>query len=443
MPATTGVIILNLAKDKSEDSWAATRRCSRSPPSRGSSTARAASKIYLTNSPQKWTGVLNPPNVDQFALDDGLVPVTHTTPTLDNTKRFPVLSYLAANYGSFLNGKIMYPSLSQTVNDSAVMAAVTAAAQENAIPLSSTIEAYLAGEGAPTRRSTTPARSRASWMPSTGRRRTTCRRTPPASSWQSTASGTGVVAPSSCRCRSTTSWRARHSSTVWMRNIPAQRTAISSLLNTTNYPAGTPVLGRSTESCRSSTRSRTAGTSSSSSTGRTTPCTAPSSSEPSQITAPTAPTAAPIVSNGAYVAFYITDGDNVSIAHYNHHNWWRNSPDKGEVPIGWSLPPILLDIYPKKMQWFSSHNYSNAYEIVANYERRHGTEHRRRRGRVHLGLPVLPRQLERAVPLGELLRHVRCGQRRRHGPRSRLRDSWVPGCAERQLGDLDLGERHP
>ncbi len=66
------------------------------------------------------------------------------------------------------------------------------------------------------------------------------------------------------------------------------------------------------------------------------------------------------------MAFYVTDGDNVSIAHYNHHNWWRNSPDKGEVPIGWSLPPILLDIYPKKMQWFSSHNYSNAYEIIGN-----------------------------------------------------------------------------
>ncbi len=60
MPATTGVIILNLVKDKSEDSWAATEALLAITTIQGIVNRTSGTKIYLTNSPQKWTGVLNP-----------------------------------------------------------------------------------------------------------------------------------------------------------------------------------------------------------------------------------------------------------------------------------------------------------------------------------------------------------------------------------------------
>ncbi|PZF80042.1 carbohydrate-binding protein [Jiangella anatolica] len=367
MPPATSVVVLDLSKDKSEHSWETTEALLAITTIQGIVNRTSSTKIYLVNAPQKWTGVWNPAPTDQWALDDGLVPVPKTYPVLDQTKRFPVLSYLAQNYGSFLDGKILYPSLSTSVNDSAVMAAITAAAQEDAIPLSSAIESYLAAEGrtypqiADTRGFTSEVAA-FDWARANYLQADTTRSFVAKHGFKYWGGGPALVPMSF-------DYFVASKAFIYSldANVPAERAAVGNLLNTTNYPAGTPVLGEINGELSELHEISDRGYLFIFLDGANYSVHSSFASDPAAITAPAAPVASPVAGNGAYVAFYVTDGDNVSISAYNHHNHWRNSPDKGEVPIGWSLPPILLDLYPKKLQWFSANNYGNAYEIVANY----------------------------------------------------------------------------
>jgi hypothetical protein len=55
-----------------------------------------------------------------------------------------------------------------------------------------------------------------------------------------------------------------------------------------------------------------------------------------------------------YVTFVVTDGDNaqwlLTTLPYDK-NWWA-SPLRGTVPLGWGIPPTLLDLAPSAMRWY-------------------------------------------------------------------------------------------
>src|SRR5665647_841359 len=367
MPETTSVVVLDLTQDKSEQSWETDEALLAITTIQGIVNRTSSEKIYLVNAPQNWCGTWNPAPTDQWALDDGLVPVPMTSPALDTSKRFPVLSYLTQTYGSYLNGKVTYPSLSRTVNDSAVMAAITAAAQEDAIPLSPAMETYLEAEGttyaqvADTRGFTSDIEA-FDWALANYFQPDTTRAFVAKFGFRYWGGKPGNVPMSFDYYVASKAFIFSLDS-----ELPAERADVSRLLNTDNYPAGTPVLGQINGEGAEIQEIQENGYFSIFVDGANYSVHSSFPSDPTAITPPKAATASPIEDNGAYVSFYVTDGDNLSISEYNHHDHWKNSPARGTVPIGWSLPPILLDIYPQKLQWLSANNYDDAYEIVANY----------------------------------------------------------------------------
>jgi hypothetical protein len=52
--------------------------------------------------------------------------------------------------------------------------------------------------------------------------------------------------------------------------------------------------------------------------------------------------------NAHYVTFVFTDGDNVQWFHnaFLQHTQWWGSPVRGQIPLGWGLPPTLRDLSP-------------------------------------------------------------------------------------------------
>ena len=68
---------------------------------------------------------------------------------------------------------------------------------------------------------------------------------------------------------------------------------------------------------------------------------------------PPAAPPAPALENRAYVAVFISDGDNVQ---YNQHEmrrvWDRSAPDRGRVPLTWTVSPALVDLGPGLLQYY-------------------------------------------------------------------------------------------
>ncbi|MCL2489692.1 MAG: hypothetical protein FWF36_03045, partial [Propionibacteriaceae bacterium] len=364
---TTSVVVLDLTKDKSVQNWQTTEDLLAISTIQGIVNRTSSQKIYLVNSPQKWMGTYNPPDVDQMALDNGLVPVPQTTPTLNTSLQYPVLTYLVSHYASYIKGEVKYPSLSSTVNDSAVMAAVTACAQLDAIPVSAGIESYLAASGYTyqTLADTTSFTSEVQafqWAYTNYFQADTTR---------SFAAKAGFTYWDATPGQFPTSFDYYVANKAFIysldANDPAQLAAIPQLLNSNNYPPGAPVLGEVNGEGVEISEIQNCGYYFTFMDGANISVHSSFPSDPTAIKTPNAPTASPITSNGVYVSFYVTDGDNMSISTYDHENYWRNSPDRGQVAMGWSLPPIVEDLFPNELKWLSNNNYDDAYELVADY----------------------------------------------------------------------------
>lgn len=65
----------------------------------------------------------------------------------------------------------------------------------------------------------------------------------------------------------------------------------------------------------------------------------------------------PTETNVHYVAFLVTDGDNVQWALGDFPDYF-NHPARGSFSMGWALPPSLADLAPSALQWFFA-NASN------------------------------------------------------------------------------------
>ena len=59
----------------------------------------------------------------------------------------------------------------------------------------------------------------------------------------------------------------------------------------------------------------------------------------------------PALQNKIYVAFILSDGDNLQYVEHLMRKLWNN-PDRGTVPIGWTLSPAMLDAMPGALNFY-------------------------------------------------------------------------------------------
>ncbi|WP_202621796.1 T9SS type A sorting domain-containing protein [Pontibacter russatus] len=66
----------------------------------------------------------------------------------------------------------------------------------------------------------------------------------------------------------------------------------------------------------------------------------------------------PALQNKIYVAFILSDGDNLQYVEHLMRKLWNN-PDRGAVPIGWTLSPAMLDAMPGALNYYWQSSTAN------------------------------------------------------------------------------------
>jgi len=66
----------------------------------------------------------------------------------------------------------------------------------------------------------------------------------------------------------------------------------------------------------------------------------------------------PVLKNKIYVAFVLSDGDNLQYTEHLMRKLWNN-PDRGTVPIGWTVSPAMLDAMPAALNYYWQTSTSN------------------------------------------------------------------------------------
>ncbi|MDR3366802.1 MAG: T9SS type A sorting domain-containing protein [Prevotellaceae bacterium] len=61
--------------------------------------------------------------------------------------------------------------------------------------------------------------------------------------------------------------------------------------------------------------------------------------------------AKPALENKIYVAFIISDGDNLQYVEHRMRRFW-DDPNRGSVPIGWTISPAMVDAMPAALSYF-------------------------------------------------------------------------------------------
>ncbi|MGO8673055.1 MAG: GxGYxYP domain-containing protein [Capsulimonadaceae bacterium] len=63
------------------------------------------------------------------------------------------------------------------------------------------------------------------------------------------------------------------------------------------------------------------------------------------------PPVIPPVQNKIYLAFIMSDGDNLQYCEHQLKAMWEN-PDRGKVPMGWTMSPVMLDAMPGALNYY-------------------------------------------------------------------------------------------
>lgn len=66
----------------------------------------------------------------------------------------------------------------------------------------------------------------------------------------------------------------------------------------------------------------------------------------------------PALKNKIYVAFILSDGDNLQFTEHLMRKLWDN-PDRGAVPMGWTVSPAMLDAMPGALNYYWQTSTSN------------------------------------------------------------------------------------
>ncbi|MEV0849125.1 hypothetical protein AB0J21_25185 [Streptomyces sp. NPDC049954] len=362
-PPTRAVLVYDVSQDIAAQDWEAKEALLASVALQGLINRTGSVKVYFTHTPQEhyW----KPFAADVAALEDGLIPAGHSTPRLDRSKKYPVLSHLAATYlNGHTKGAVRYPALSDKVVDGAVTAAVTAAGQLDLVPLSPAVEAYLKAEGhrITVREDTTTLSDNVvayHWAKDRFLGEHTNRSFVGQHSFTAFGGGVDDQVPVLY------DYFVSHRAFVFSldANDPEQAALIPDLLNPGNFPVGTPVIGLPVDEGAGLRAMQEAGYFFTIANTPNTTVTSSFEARPAPV--PAARPAKPRT-DGVYVAFYATDGDSVGFSTNYHYEWWRKA-GKNPVPIAWSFNPQLVDLYPTMLRWRSRHNAGGAYELVADF----------------------------------------------------------------------------
>lgn len=66
----------------------------------------------------------------------------------------------------------------------------------------------------------------------------------------------------------------------------------------------------------------------------------------------------PALQNKIYVAFILSDGDNLQYIEHLMRKLWNN-PDRGSVPMGWTLSPAMVDAMPGALNYYHKTSTAN------------------------------------------------------------------------------------
>lgn len=68
--------------------------------------------------------------------------------------------------------------------------------------------------------------------------------------------------------------------------------------------------------------------------------------------------AKPALENKIYVAFIISDGDNLQYVEHRMRRFW-DDPNRGSVPIGWTISPAMVDAMPGALNYYHQSSTDN------------------------------------------------------------------------------------
>jgi hypothetical protein len=271
---------------------------------------------------------------------------------LDTSKAYPALSFLLEQYYHLIKGKVMIPSLSESVCDGAVMAGVTAAAHLDALPVSVMIDHYLKKEGFifEVIENTTDFITNIEafkWAKANYLTKETTRL------YLGQHSFTAFGGKESDQFPNLYDYFVATKAFVFClnSNVEEEREVLSQFLESNEYPLATPVLGLPVDEGAGLKEIEKNGHYFIIANVQNLSCTSAFPSELSRLTPQPAPMAHQIVPGSVFIAFYVTDGDSMGFSTVFHYDDIKNDTFSHEVPIGWSVNPLLFDVYPSLIYW--------------------------------------------------------------------------------------------
>jgi hypothetical protein len=321
-------------------------------------------KVYLVNGPAGFEsgGAWSAPPIDKWALEDGLLPVPSKSVALDTAKPWPALSYLVDHYRTKINGAILIPELHPRLTPTEraqIAAAVTMAGVTDALPVTPRVLQQLTSEGI-NLKVVEDVRS----LP-----------TPVAAFlWEKSRflDKTNRKAPAVLNNTDVSFGRENIDYLIATKTFCHTLSGydhyyyVSDLMRA--YKPASPVLGQTEYHPELKAYTHLGycyiifmGSNFSVHSGFTVP----------QSKFPTVrrPRALPIDPNGAYISFYVTDGDSYWIN--GHAHWLQQrvfAAEFGQSPIGWSLSTTAYDVFPmlcaRRARQVGS--MDGRYEIIAN-----------------------------------------------------------------------------
>ncbi|MEG0451945.1 MAG: Ig-like domain-containing protein [Coprobacillus sp.] len=358
------VIVLDLSHDLKNKDGEAKEAYMAITSIQGIVNRESTTKIYLTHTPQEhdW----KPFAADESYLEKGLIPVEKIYPSLDYGKKYPVLSYLLDTYNNDIKGSIQVPQLSGKIIDGAIMAGVTAAGVEDSILVSSGIEEYIENEGysfevkANTRGFSSNIDS-FEWAYKNYFEK--CNKTF-AAQHTFTAFGGGM------EDQFPIMYDYYISSQVFVfclnGNDADELAKLQEFLVPKNYAPGTAVLGLPVDEGKGISCISDSGYYFAIMYVPNLTVTSSFKHDKTAITEPPKPEAVKTNDNTNYVAFFATDGDSMGFPTNFMYEHIINAESRGEVPIGWSYNPHLIDLFPTLLKFYSENDYNSFYEYVAS-----------------------------------------------------------------------------
>lgn len=329
------------------------------------------SKIFFAGAPSTWDWK-NERNREQQMIDAGVYKgmVTLSTPPLDKGKKYPALSYLAANYKSLIRGKIKFQSTAVFAKkwedasewEGQLAAAVTAAGIEDAIPVTEAIDSYLQKEGInfTQKADVTSLTTRVAafdWTYSNYFKPETNRKFVGFSQIGMASTAADFDYFIACRAFVISLDPAK----------AAENQRLCQLLSPRNYPMqGTPTLGEVWSEAEYLGAVESMGHVATIMSVPNTSATSGLNHDPALITPGPTPKPLPLDKEGMYLAWSHGDGD----AMYTTPNWmWPGSPGWGgggadpenwpTVKTGLDINPFWRDLNPAYFKWWASRCGSN------------------------------------------------------------------------------------